>query len=568
MAGDQPDQKTQLDGASVPQPAQPPAGAADVSYQPTAPAFPAQPAQPAAAPGGAPMGPYDPQASAGYGYPQAGPAQSGYSAPGQPGPAQPYPTPQPGYQQPVPPQAGYQQPGAYPTPQPGYYQPNQTPPGKQRNPVMVFGAIAGSVLAIAIVIGLVVLFQPNHKPTSSAGTSGGPGPTSGPSGSAGSGTLAAAWTAPKPTDSSGDHRMIGVWTTDKYVVRGDAQALTAYNLSDGQVAWTLPAPSGTKAFCSMSKDTNKNNVGGVSFNLGDDDCAALGAVDATTGKLLFKLGSPLSNKSYDTQVTITDTTLVGASSALLAGYNLSDQKSAWSYTDRGKYCNENADASGGVVVVSDYCADSSPKQVMQVLDANTGKANSTITLNTENDRLSQIVSVKPLVVQVSSDGDNDYMVEIDGSGNPMAKVPLKVTGQDKLRLSAASAAEAKNLVIGNTLYVEVDQNSKTAIQAIDLSSGKTLWTSDGGAAQGLRLVDKPSATALPVIAIDGYDKGARLGTLSAGDGSFTPTASFNKKDLGFMAFQDSEVLAATDGSQVLDVQGLPIDSTAVLFKKK
>ncbi|WP_035842070.1 outer membrane protein assembly factor BamB family protein [Kitasatospora azatica] len=589
MAGDQPsagggvpqrpgvdpaavaDQMTQLDGAPIPSQqahpapgaplgAPPQPGAAQVAYQPTAPAFPAQPAPPAP---GAPVGPYDPQGAAGYGYPQTPPpaAPPGYPA-AQPAPGYAQPQPQQPYgQQPAAPGYGY----GYPGPAAGV-----PAPAKQRNPIFMFGAIAGSVLAVGIVIGLVVLFGGHDPgPKTSGGTSSGVtgGATGGGGGGGTGGKLAVSWTVPKTDGSASDHSLIGEWTTDKLLVRGDATALTAYNLSDGKQAWTLPAPSGTKAFCSMSPGLNKNNIGGVSFNLGDEDCASVGAVDANTGKLIFKVGSPLSSKSYDTTVTVSDTAVAAASSSLLAGFSITDGKSLWSYQDRGKYCNESAEAAGGMVVVSDYCSDGSPKQQLQVLDANTGKASESFALNGESERLSNILSTKPLVLQISSGSDQDYMVEVDASGNPGTKIPLKVTGEDKLRPSAAGAPVAKSLVIGNTFYVEIDKNSKTAVRAIDLSSGRTLWTTDGNADQGLRLVDRTTGDGPTVIAMDGYEKGARLGTLSATDGSFTATASFGTKDIGFMPFQDAQVFASSDG-QVLTIPSLPMEATATLFAKK
>ncbi|MCC9306376.1 PQQ-binding-like beta-propeller repeat protein [Kitasatospora sp. RB6PN24] len=574
MAGDQPDQKTQLDGASVPAPSQPAgAGAEDVSYQPTELAFPAQPpagAAPAAPgtpppPSGAPAGPYAPQAG-GYGYPQGQPYPTptpqadGYGYPQ----AQSYPTPAPG------PQSGY--PG-YAQPQPGFQQaaapgyaypgaPGVPAPTKQRNPVMLFGAIAGSVLAIGIVIGLIVLFSTPQHPPATTGS-----PTGGPSGSVASGQLTDLWTAPKSGDS-GDNRMIGSWVTDKLVIRGDAGALTAYNLSDGKVAWTLPAPSGTKAFCSMSKTTNKAGLGAVSFNLGDDDCAAIGAVDATSGTLKFKVGSPLPDqKSFDTAVTITDNAIGAASSGVLGGFSLADGHQLWKYSPRGQYCNGTADAAGGLIVLSDYCADGSPKQLLQVMNADTGKVGTSIPLPNENDRLSQIVQTKGmLVVQISADADGDYMFAIDSNGNQLPKIPLKVTGEDKMRPSAASAAVSHNLVLGNTLYIEVDKSNKTAIRAIDLTSGKTLWTTDGGAQQGLRLVDE-GGDSPTVIAINGYDQGAQVGSLSATDGSFKASATFAQKDSLSMTFQDSEVMHSDDG-RVLVLDGLPIEHSAVMYGSK
>jgi outer membrane protein assembly factor BamB len=535
--------------------------AADVSYQPTAPAFPAQPAPQPAAPGapapqaGAPVGPYDPQGP-GYGYPQ--PVQSA-----QPG----YPTPQP--------QPGY--PG-YATPQPGYQQPGATPnyaypgaPGvptatKQRNPVMMFGAIAGTVLAIGIVIGLIVLFSgPSPQPSSSGNPTGGP---TGSSTSIPSGAMATLWTAPKSGASGGDNRMIGYWTTSKVIVRGEASALTAYNISDGKVAWTLPAPSGTKAFCSMSAHTNSAGLGAVSFNLGDDDCSAIGAVDAATGTLKFKVGSAGTTKSYNTPLTITDNTIAAASGSVMGGYDVNNGHQSWTYKARGTYCTGNTDAAGTVVVVSDYCADIDPKQELQVLDADSGQVRYSVPLPSENDRLSQIVATTDsmLLVQISSDSDGDYLLGLDTSGKQVAKVPLKLTGEDKMRPSAATAPETKDVVIGTTLYLEVDQNNKTAIRAIDLTSGKVLWTSDGGAAQGLRLIDDITGDGPKVIAINGFDKATQVGALSASDGSFQASASLPQKQTDIMTFSDSEALLGKDG-RLLVLDGLAIDHSAVMYGK-
>ncbi|WP_280688776.1 PQQ-binding-like beta-propeller repeat protein [Kitasatospora sp. GAS204B] len=568
------DQLTQLGSAAIPAPAQPPfappgapaapgapgaAGApggpsaADLSYQPTALAFPAQGAPPAP---GAPVGPYDPQPQPqlSYGYPQAAPpaafgAQQGGYPP--PGPAQGgYPPPQFG-QQPAP---GYGYPGpVQPTGQ----------PTKQRNPVLVFGAVIGSVLAVAIVVGLVVLFSGHSRPNpaASGGGTGGGGTGGDP------GKLTVTWTVPKVDGNTTDLHTLGEWVTDKLLVRGDSTGLTGYDLGTGKAVWTLKAPDGTKAICSMSKTVNKNNIGGVSFNLGDNDCAAVGAIDATTGKLIYKVGSPLSSKSFSTQVTVTDTTLAAASGSLLAGYNLTDGTSVWAYKDRGQYCSDNADAADTVIVVSDYCSDADQKQALMVLDANTGKTTESFTLG-ENERLTNIVSAKPLVVQISNGYDNDYFVGVDSSGNAEAKVPLKSTGADRLQLSAYSDPMNKSLVIGNTLYVEVNSGGKTSIEAIDLVSGKTLWTVDGGAENGLRLVDKTSSGKPTAIAMDGFGKGARVVTLSPTDGSVTQVEAFSAKngDDAFLSFQDAQVLLSDNG-QVLTVPTLPMNATATLYTK-
>ncbi|WP_280668741.1 MULTISPECIES: PQQ-binding-like beta-propeller repeat protein [unclassified Kitasatospora] len=580
------DQLTQLDGAPIPAqaagpaPAQPsaaPAAPADISYQPTAPAFPAQaqapaaqaPAAPAPAPAapsgpppssyGAPIGPYDPQAAPSYGYPQAPP---------------PVYAPQQGFGQggPTPDQGGYGAPQYNQQAGYGYPGPVMAPPpvAKQRNPVLIFGAVAGSVLAIAIVIGLIVLMSPNTpaKPSASGGVTG--GATSGGSTGGGgttAGQLNAAWTVPKSTASGSDSHTLGEWTTDKLFVRGDATGLTGYNMSNGQVAWTLTPPAGTKAICSMSENANSKYIGGISFNLGDDDCSAVGAVDATTGKLLFKVGGTLPQKSFDTQLTVTDTTVAAASSGVLGGFSLTDGHALWTYKDRGEFCNDSSDTADSVVVVSDFCPDATPKQQVSVLNADTGQITSSFPLTTDNDRLTNIVSTKPLVLQISSGYDNDYLLGFDATGKPMAKIPLKVAGEDRLQLSSASAALSKDMVLGNTLYVEVSQSDKTAIRAIDLVSGTTLWTVDGGAEQGLRLASGSKDGKPLVIAMDGFGKGARLVTLAPADGSLTNVYGIALKSDSFMPFQDAQVLVSTDDTEVLTVPQLPIEASATLYSK-
>ncbi|MFE0461515.1 PQQ-binding-like beta-propeller repeat protein [Kitasatospora sp. NPDC058965] len=597
MAGDQPsagggvpqrpgvdpaavaDQRTQLDGAAVPgqgtQPgapagAPPQAGAAGVAYQPTAPAFPAQGAPQG---GGLPTGPYDPQGGGAYGYPQA--PQAGYGQPQAGAPQAGYGQPQPQFgqpqaQAPQQPQAGF----GYGYPAQGGGQPTvvggQTPPpAKQRNPVFVFGAIAGTVLTIGIVIGLVILFNPpapNHN-TAGGSTAGSSSGSTGGGGTGTSGKLAASWTVPKATGNASDHETIGTWITDKLVVRGDAAGLTAYNLSDGKQAWTLPAPAGTKAFCSMSPGVNTKNIGGVAFNLGDDDCASVGAVDATTGKLIFKVGQSLDRKSYDTQITVSDTAVAAASSALLEGFSITDGSKLWSYKDRGDYCNESAVAGGSLIVVSDYCSDGSPKQQLQLLSASDGKPFGSFPLTGDTERIEGILATKPIVLQIASGVDQDYMVVLDSNFNPTTRIPLKVTGEDKLRPTVDGSTLTKSLVIGNTFYIEVNQGSKTALRAIDLGSGKTLWTKDAGAEEGIRLVNKTGGTSPTVIAMNGYGKAAQVGTMAAADGTFAPTFSFATKDSQFLSFQDQQIFASDDG-RVLTLPQLPLEATATLYTKQ
>ncbi|MFI6445156.1 PQQ-binding-like beta-propeller repeat protein [Kitasatospora sp. NPDC050543] len=551
-----PAQMTQLDGAPVvpaqaapPAPAAPPASTpapgGEYAYQPTAAAFPAQsapPAQPPVPPAqGAPVGPFDPSAQA---YPTQAPPPAGGTYGGG------YPAQAPGYGYPQ--QPGFDYPG-----------PAVTPP-KQRNPVLLFGGIIGGVLAIAIVIGLVVLFK--GDPNKPGGSTGGSGNTVA---NAPAGSMAVTWNAPKAAGNDST-RLIGVWATDKYVVRGDKAGIRAYNLSDGQEAWSLLPPTGAKEFCTMSVAPNKNNIGAISLNVGDGDCATVAALDSATGKLLWKAGKPGEHKSFDPTLSVTDKVVSVGSSTQIGALNISDGSVAWEYKPRDKSCTLYGKAAGHVVVVSDRCYnDSTPKQQLQVMAADTGKSQGGYTLETNLDGVDGVISADPLVLDMSGgSGSDGYVLSFDStSGKALPKLPVKQPGADSLRFSDATEPFTRNTVVGTTLYVETRQDSKQSIAAFDLAQGKKLWETNGSADQGLRLVSGVDDDKVRAIAMNGYGKAPTLVRLSPTDGAVTQIAPISLPKASMLSFSDTEIIA--DGSDwMLAVPENPMDSPLTKLVKK
>ncbi|MFI8461928.1 PQQ-binding-like beta-propeller repeat protein [Kitasatospora sp. NPDC085464] len=535
---------TQLDGSAVPgqaapagpppaqppaPPAQPPVGGADyAAYAPTAAGgFPAQAPPP---PPGAPVGPYDPVPGGPYGAPDAG---QGYNNTG-----------------------GYN----FPQQQPGYSYPGAPTAPKQRNPVMLWGGIIGGVLAISIVVALVVLLKDDPTPTP------GPGPVStgstddgGTSGDTTSSpgpvtkgaTYNVAWSAPKGAGTDGSNQMLGVWGTDKLAVRVDSNGIKAYNLTDGKEAWTIPVPSGVKELCTASYGANSKGVAAISFNTGDSDCSTVGAVDLNQGKLLWSAKVSADRMSSPT-LSVTDN-VVAIGGNMVGALNIATGQPAWQYQPRDKDCSVRGRAAGVQIAVSDRCyGGSGPKSQLVIVNAETGKAASTpITLTGQIEQVDQVVSDKPLVLLMSSGPQGDYVLPFDKDNKPGNQMSVKEAGSDSLRLSGQDEALTRNVVSGSTLYVQVS-STKPGINAYDLNTGKRLWAATtSSTSNDIRLVsgtDKDGK--VRAVVEQGYDKPARLVTLSPTDGSMTDIGTIamsNGLDIGSST---SEYVISDDGSAV------------------
>ncbi|MEU9078079.1 PQQ-binding-like beta-propeller repeat protein [Kitasatospora sp. NPDC048538] len=561
---------TQLDGAPIPgpaapagpppaqppaPPAQPPAGGVDyAAYAPTAAGFPSQ----APPPAGAPVGPYDPVAGGGYPAPDAGQSYgAGYGYPQQ--------------------QPGYTYPGA----------PAVPPAPKQRNPVMLWGGIIGGVLAIAIVAALVVLLKgsdPDPAPnanggtTTSGGTTGGvtdaptvDGTTGGSSTGGGGGGKASyniAWNAAKATTGDGSSQMLGIWGTDKLAVRADSTGIKAYNTSDGKEAWTIAVPGGSKELCTASYASNSKNIAAVSFNTGDSDCSTIGAVDLAQGKLLWTVKVSNDRMSSPT-LSVTDK-VVAIGGNVVGGLNIDNGAAVWQFQPRDKDCSLYGRAAGSQIAVSDRCyGGSGPKSQLVVVDSDTGKTTSSpITLTGTIERIDKVVQDQPLVLLMSSGPNGDYILPFDKSNKPGNQMSVKEPGADSLRLSGQADAYTQNVVSGTTLYAQIS-GSKSGINAYDLTTGKRIWsTASSSSSNDMRLVsgtDKDGK--VRAIVSQGYNKPARLVTLSPTDGSMT--------DLGTMAMPDgldigmslSEYILSNDGNAVYAFRRGSSDAPLTKWKK-
>ncbi|MBO1420364.1 PQQ-binding-like beta-propeller repeat protein, partial [Streptomyces sp. FH025] len=472
--------------------------------------------------------------------------------------------------------------GGYNYQQPGYYPGAPVPVApKQRNPVMLWGGIIGGVLAIAIVIGLVVLLKPKDPapaPNASGGTSAGTtsGGTSGDTTDSPSpdnttpaktnATYNVAWNSAKPANADGLAQMLGIWGADKVAVRADSTGIRALNLSDGKEAWNIPVPAGSKELCTASYSANSKGIAAVSFNTGDSDCSTVGAVDLNQGKLLWSVKVSTDRLSSPT-LSVTDK-VVAVGGNFVGALNIDNGQPAWQFQPRAKDCSVYGRAAGAQIAVSDRCYDTGiQKSVLQVVNAESGKVVSQpIPLSGTIERVDKVVQDQPLVLLMASGPNGDYILPFDKDNKPGNQMSVKEPGSDSLRLSGQSDAYTQNVVVGNTLYVQIT-GAKSGVNAYDLTTGKRIWAVTGpSSSNDVRLVSGSKDGKVRAIVSQGYDKPAKLVTLSPTDGSMSDLGTMampNGLDIGMSM---SEYIVSDDGSAVYAFRRISSSTDAPVTK--
>ncbi|MFD0349517.1 PQQ-binding-like beta-propeller repeat protein [Kitasatospora aburaviensis] len=377
---------------------------------------------------------------------------------------------------------------------------------------------------------------------------------------------------PKPTAAASGSQLLGIWGADKTVVRADSYGIRGLNAADGKELWSIAPPSGSKEFCAASYGVNSKHIAAVALNTGDSDCSTVGAIDVSTGKLLWTVKASQERMSYPT-LTVTDKVIGIGASGVVGAVNVADGSPAWQFQPREKDCSVYGKAAGNQIAVSDRCygLNTTTKSQLVVVDADTGKTASgaPITLTGSIERVDKVISDQPLVLLVTNGPNGDYILPFDKSTKPMTPMSVKEPGADSLRLSGQSDAFTQNVVSGNTLYVQVNP-SKPAVNAYDLTTGKRLWSSNGGNDDDIRLVSGTDKDGKVRAVVDmGYNKDAKLVTLSPTDGKPTDLGTItSQKSTDFISITSTEYVLQSDGSLYGFSRSSGSDSPVLKYAKK
>ena len=460
------------------------------SYPPMPPMPPAPPAYP---PSFAPVPtPVDAGAD-GYRLapPQVGGDAEGYrlapplypQLPQQPPVYPPYPPQQQQQQQ--------QQPPAYPPNQ--SYQPPAPPKqsrgegqsesqGRQRSERgRVFGIVAIATVLVAAASAAVVLVTDHQSP------GGGKPPTR--SATVAGRQLTPAWSV--PADSGGDATTIGGWVTSKYAIRVDQDTVLAYSLATGKQAWQAAIPgSGNEHPCAMSPTLSANGTGTVGFGTTGAECNQLVGLDTATGKTLWTVSLTNNRTGLGTmaQTYIQGSVATLISPTVITGLNVSTGKTVWTYHQRGQFCDVYPTGATGAVLVSDFCAGTSPNYTLSELDPLTGKVEWSKAESGDVD-FADVFTGDPVSATLEAGADaKPYVYDSHGDATPIA-VPSKAAN-DPAPFDDSAPAQ----VVGHDLVFEGyqqagGQNSTGGpIQAFDAATGEPAWTYSGQGGFGALLL--------------------------------------------------------------------------------
>ncbi|WP_443071667.1 outer membrane protein assembly factor BamB family protein [Streptomyces sp. WMMC940] len=578
--GEQPDQSPQQPSGQPPQqanppqqqPAQPPPGGFGAPQDPAPGLAGGNPT-----PGGfgAPTTPPQP----GYGYPQTPPGQPpGYGYPQAPGlPAQPM------GRQPY----GYGSPGQ--STQPPYGPQPGGPGGKKPNTQMQI--IIAAVVAVVLIIGAGVWYaaakgddERGNAKGSSRGADGGKdkalggGKEKAPSNPAAK--VAFQLPQPKVTDVTD---VSGSWVTDSLYVKTGINSVVGHDLTTGTVKWTLPLPG---QVCAASRHATADHKTAIAFEPAKrkpprnyEKCTEVGAIDLTTGKLLWSKSATGSgdDKARFNEVTLSGGTVAAGGTDGGAAFDLATGAVRWKPQVNAENCYDMGYGGGPALVAARKCGDyGSQYVVIQSLNAQTGAPVSSYKMPTGVEYAS-IVSTKPLVVAADV-GDTAG----DGSGISDFFVVDEKTGKLKVKISAdadrfaarcgsTEVETCRHIVVGNNrLYLPTEEHEGSGeygdtneIVSFDLTTGKP--TADKADAGDRYTISPLRMDGGNLIAYKRppYDKGGQIVSIDGGTFKQTVLLEIPSDE----SVREAESSFSEDYSEILYADGRLFISETMLSKR-
>lgn len=503
-------------GWAVP-PAAPVPPAQNPYAAPTQPAFPAAQPPPPGQPAPPQGPPQAPPPAPGYGYPGAQQQPYGQQPYGQQPYGQPYP-------QTPPPAPGYGYPGQQPPPYQG------APAGGGRGANRMVVIVAAVVAAVLVVAGGVYFATKGGGKDNKAG----PTPSSHATGTGGGKSTAAGhnpdlafkWdkTADPVAQKDNLKDALGIWFTDKYVVKNEIDKVVAYDMTTGAAAWTIPAPS--RGDCTAARDTYQDKAA-IQYG---PTCNKVMVIDLAAGKPLWTQDLPGAS-GRKTEFDYSEMAISGDTVGIdwldgSIGYRISDQTKLWQ-SGNGN-CEDDGYAGGKQFVAVVNCDYRTYK--VQVIDpAKNGAAKWTWEAPTGTE-VNAIVSTDPVVVLLGTEGTTYTDVAVLANGRLQSRVSL---GTDKYHVDddGTEKQAVHNIQVSqDTLYLTMsakngDKQPTSGIAAFNLSDGRQKWVAKPSGNREITAMDFADGKLLAYEPPD-YDVQGLLVTLDPATGAISPYSSF------------------------------------------
>jgi len=151
----------------------------------------------------------------------------------------------------------------------------------------------------------------------------------------------------------------------------------------------------------VSPTLTADGRGTIAFGQDGNSCTTLAGIDTSTGKVLWTV--PLVDSAHPTAMSAR-TYLQGdvatvVSENFLGGLDVRTGHRIWGFRPRGHYCNAYDWGADGIVLVDDYCADSSNKFTLTAYDGKSGKVRWTQSQSAHTD-VAHIFSGSPLIASL------------------------------------------------------------------------------------------------------------------------------------------------------------------------
>ncbi|WP_420034082.1 PQQ-binding-like beta-propeller repeat protein [Streptomyces sp. cg28] len=379
--------------------------------------------------------PPDPRPSGGStSAPQDDPFRKQPQAPAAFGPPPPPRTPPQGYG------------SAHPYPY-GYPQPPTAPPGTPavRPGASVVWIVVAAVAAVALIIGLGVLYATSDDGGSDSPGSGTAGGRRSGDGRPGSGfgapgeekvpadpaaRLAFALPAPRVAEDRVDS-VVGSWLTDRTYAKAGVGEITGHDPATGKETWTLRLPGQT---CGATEDVTKDALAAVVSENGPraadgrrQPCTQITLFDVNTGKKVWtkSVGTGAAAVPFDEPVLSGDTLALGGGLRGGAALDIKTGRILWQ--PQSGTCQDVGYAGGAQLATVRKCAvDGTEQYEVQLLDPDTGRPKWTYQL-ADGVGSARVLSTDPVVVGVGTGKD--------AAGTVTGIIPMSATGKPLTTLS-------------------------------------------------------------------------------------------------------------------------------------
>ncbi len=366
--------------------------------------------------------------------------------------------------------------------------------------------------------------DPKPKPVAnSGGTNGSPTAPGGHNSQ-----LAYKWGKPADTVAEKDNLKdaLGIWFTDKYVVKNQINQVVGYDINTGAQAWAIPAPSGTE--CTAARD-QYNNMTAIQYGA---DCDKVMAIDLAAGRMLWTKDLP-TGTSGKTNYDFTEMAVSGDAVGIdwtegSIAYRLSDQKVLWRSGDGN--CNDDGYAGGAQFVAVVNCDYSTYK--VQVIDTANNGASKWSWTAPAGIQVTSIVSTDPVVVILGTQANLYTDVAVLANGRLTQRVSLG-SKQYSIDDDGTEKQAVHNVLVDkSTIYLTLNSQSDSSgkvlsgIAAFNISDGKQKWVAKPTGNYDITGVGFQDGKVL-AFEPPSYDQAGRMVTLDPGTGAISTYATFS-----------------------------------------